>query len=37
MQFKLKCNLYTARHAARVTNATTSYRAKHEIVDNDMV
>jgi hypothetical protein len=31
------CHLYTAHHATRATNAATSYQAKHEIVDNDMV
>jgi len=29
-------HLYTARHAAKVANATTVYRTKHEIVDIDM-
>jgi len=31
------CHLYTARHVTRAINATASYEAKHEIVDNDMV
>jgi hypothetical protein len=31
------CHLYIARHVTKATNATASYEAKHEIVDNDMV
>jgi len=30
-------HLYIARHAVKVTNAAIACRAKHEIVDNDMV
>jgi hypothetical protein len=30
-------HLYNVRHAARAVNATATYRAKHGIVDNDMV
>jgi hypothetical protein len=30
-------HLYIAYHAAKAINATTTYQAKHEIVDNDMV
>jgi len=30
-------HFYTARHAAMVVNATAKYRAKHRIVDIDMV
>ncbi len=29
-------HFYTARHAVKATNAVTTYRAKHEIVDIDM-
>jgi hypothetical protein len=29
-------HFYTACHAAKAANATTPYRAKHEIVDTDM-
>ncbi len=29
-------HLYTARHAAKATNATATYWAKHGIVDTDM-
>ncbi len=29
-------HLYTARHAAKATNAAIAYRVKHEIVDTDM-
>jgi hypothetical protein len=29
-------HLYTAHHAAKVANATVTYRAKHENVDIDM-
>jgi hypothetical protein len=32
-----RCHLYTTHHVTRATNAVASYRAKHEIVDNDMV
>jgi len=31
------CHLYTIHNVTKATNATISYRAKHEIVDNDMV
>jgi hypothetical protein len=30
-------HLYTTRDATRATNVVTFYRAKHEIVDNDMI
>jgi hypothetical protein len=30
-------HLYTVRHVARAANVATAYRAKHEIVNNDMV
>jgi hypothetical protein len=30
-------HFYTVRHAAKAVNATAKYRAKHEIVDTDMV
>ncbi len=29
-------HFYTIRHVAKAANATTTYRAKHEIVDTDM-
>jgi len=29
-------HFYIAHHAAKATNATTAYRAKHRIVDTDM-
>jgi hypothetical protein len=32
-----RCHLYTAYHVPRATNVTITYRAKHEIVNNDMV
>jgi len=31
-----RCHFYTVRHAAKATNATVAYQAKHEIVDTDM-
>jgi hypothetical protein len=35
---EMQCrHLYTTRHAARVANAIVVYRAKHEIIHNDMV
>ncbi len=30
-------HLYTSCHVAKATNVITTYRAKHGIVDNDMV
>jgi len=37
IQVEMQCHhFYTARHAAKATNATTTYRAKHGIVDIDM-
>jgi hypothetical protein len=30
------CHFYTAHHATKAANATTTYRAKHMIVDTDM-
>jgi hypothetical protein len=32
-----RCHLYNVVHVAKVANATTAYRAKHMIIDNDMV
>jgi hypothetical protein len=29
-------DFYTVHHAAKVTNATAAYRAKHKIVDTNM-
>ncbi len=29
-------HFYTARHAAKATNAAAAYRVKHGIVDTDM-
>ncbi len=29
-------HFYTARHAAKTTNAAVTYRAKHEIINTDM-
>jgi hypothetical protein len=29
-------HFYTIHHAAKVANATATYRTKHEIVDTDM-
>jgi hypothetical protein len=31
------CHLCIAHHVARAANVATTYRAKHEIVNNDMV
>jgi len=37
VQVEMQCrHFYTARHAAKVVNAVTAYRAKHGIVDTDM-
>jgi hypothetical protein len=30
-------HFYTLRHASKATNVVATYRAKHGIVDNDMV
>ncbi len=30
-------HFYTARHAARATNAAVAYRTKHGIIDTNMV
>jgi hypothetical protein len=30
-------HFYTVRHGAKVVNGATTYRAKHEIVDIDML
>jgi hypothetical protein len=38
VQVEMQCwHLYTIRHATRVANTTTSYQAKHKIINNDMV
>jgi hypothetical protein len=31
-----RSHFYTARHAAKVANATAAYWAKHGIIDTDM-
>jgi hypothetical protein len=31
------CHLYITHHATKTINATTSYKTKHETVNNDMV
>jgi hypothetical protein len=37
VQVEMQCrHLYTAHHATKAANATTTYRAKHRIVDIDM-
>ncbi len=38
VQVEMQCHhLYISCHVAKATNATTAYRIKHEIVNNDMV
>jgi hypothetical protein len=32
-----RCHFYTFRHGAKATNVAVAYRAKHMIVDIDMV
>ncbi len=35
---KMQCyHLYITHHVTKVTNATTTYQAKHNIIDSDMV
>jgi hypothetical protein len=35
---EMQCHhLYTACHVARATNATTTYRTKHDTINSDMV
>jgi ribosomal protein L32 len=37
VQVEMQCHhFYIAHHATKATNATATYRAKHEIVDIDM-
>ncbi len=37
VQVEMQCrHFFTACHAAKATNATAAYRAKHGIVDTDM-
>jgi len=31
------CHLYITYHVTKATNVVAAYRAKHEIIDNDMV
>jgi hypothetical protein len=38
IQVEMQCHhFYTTRHAIRAANATATCRAKHEIVNTDMV